>query len=132
MPKLKSIPKPTPVEMNVLRLIWRLGPSTAKQVLQEALKERPDTTYATILRVLQIMHGKGLLIRDESQRSHVYAAAQRQDTLQSNLVSDLIQKVFAGSGKALVMEALRSHVSKKEREEIEALLNDAKLKETKK
>ncbi|TDK65377.1 BlaI/MecI/CopY family transcriptional regulator [Sapientia aquatica] len=110
--------------MNVLRLVWRLGPSTAKQVLEEAVKEQPETSYATILRVLQIMHTKGLLIRDESQRSHVYAPAHPQDALQSNLVSDLIQKVFAGSGKALVMEALRSHVSKQEREEIEALLNN--------
>jgi predicted transcriptional regulator len=124
MPKNKPIPKPTTMEMNVLRLVWQLGPSTAKQVLQEAEKERPDITYATILRVLQIMHGKGLLIRDESQRSHVYAPAHPQDALQSNLVSDLIQKVFAGSGKALVMEALRGHVSKKEREEIEALLRE--------
>ena len=126
MPKQKPIPKPTAVEMNVLRLVWQLGPSTAKQVLQEAIKERPDITYSTILRVLQIMHGKGLLIRDESQRSHVYAPAHPQDALQSNLVSDLIQKVFAGSGKALVMEALRGHVSKKEREEIEALLREEK------
>jgi predicted transcriptional regulator len=112
--------------MNVLRLVWQLGPSTAKQVLQEALKDNPDASYATILRVLQIMHGKGLLVRDESQRSHVYAPAHRQDALQSNLVKDLIQKVFAGSGKALVMEALRGHVSKKEREEIEALLKEEK------
>lgn len=126
MLKLKPIPKPTAVEMNVLRLIWQLGPSSAKQVLQEAVKDRPDTTYATILRVLQIMHGKGLLLRDESQRSHIYAPAQPQDALQSNLVSDLIQKVFAGSGKALVMEALRSHVSTQEREEIEALLKGDK------
>ncbi|WP_227544726.1 BlaI/MecI/CopY family transcriptional regulator [Sapientia aquatica] len=124
MSKKTSIPKPTAVEMNVLRLVWRLGPSTAKQVLEEAVKEQPETSYATILRVLQIMHTKGLLIRDESQRSHVYAPAHPQDALQSNLVSDLIQKVFAGSGKALVMEALRSHVSKQEREEIEALLNN--------
>jgi predicted transcriptional regulator len=126
MSKTKQIPKPTAVEMNVLRLIWQLGPSTAKQVLQEAVKENPDASYATILRVLQIMHGKGLLIRDESQRSHVYAAAQPQVALQSNMVNELIQKVFAGSGKALVMEALRGHVSKKEREEIEALLRGVK------
>ena len=128
MPAKKPISKPTPVDMNLLRLIWRLGPSTAKQVQEEALKDKPDTSYATVLRVLQIMHSKGLLVRDESQRSHVYAAAHPQDTLQSNLVSDLIQKVFAGSGKALVMEALRSHVSKKEREEIEALIRSLKEK----
>ena len=72
------------------------------------------------------MHTKGLLTRDESQRSHIYAPAQAQDSLQTNLLKDLIQKAFAGSGKALIMAALRSQVSKKERAEIEALLREEK------
>jgi predicted transcriptional regulator len=126
MAKKPPIPKPTAAEMDVLRLIWRLGPSTAKQVHQEAQKERPEIASATVLRLLQIMHGKGLLLRDESQRSHVYAPAQAPDSLQTNMLQDLIQKAFAGSGKALVMAALRSHVSKKERAEIEALLREDK------
>jgi predicted transcriptional regulator len=124
--KKPPIPKPTSAEMNVLRLVWQLGPATAKQVHQEAVKERPEISYATVLRLLQIMHTKGLLTRDENQRSHIYAPAQPQDSLQTNLVKDLIQKAFAGSGKALVMAALRSHVSKKERAEIEALLREEK------
>jgi predicted transcriptional regulator len=126
MAKKPSIPKPTAAEMDVLRLIWRLGPSTAKQVHQEALKDRPEIASATVLRLLQIMHGKGLLLRDENQRSHIYAPAQAPDSLQTNMLQDLIQKAFAGSGKALVMAALRSHVSKKERAEIEALLREDK------
>jgi len=126
MAKKTPVPKPTTAEMDVLRLVWRLGPSTARQVHQEAIKERPDISSATVLRLLQIMHGKGLLLRDESQRSHVYAPAQAQDSLQTNMLQDLIQKAFAGSGKALVMAALRSHVSKKERAEIEALLREDK------
>ena len=64
-------PKPTAAELDLLRAIWRLGPSTVKDVHQARLAERPDITYATVLRLMQVMHGKGLLTRDESQRSHV-------------------------------------------------------------
>ena len=73
---------------------------------------------------MQIMHTKGLLIRDESERSHVYAPAQAQDSLQTNLLKDLMQKAFAGSAKALVLAALTSGISKKERAEIEKLLKE--------
>ena len=73
---------------------------------------------------MQIMHTKGILIRDESQRSHVYAPAQAQDALRTNLLKDLVQKAFAGSAKALVLAALRSGISKKERAEIEQMLKD--------
>ncbi|OEZ63130.1 BlaI/MecI/CopY family transcriptional regulator [Duganella sp. HH105] len=120
-------PKPTPSELEMLRLLWQSGPATAKQVHQAAVEARPDMNYATVLRLLQVMHTKGLLIRDESQRAHVYAPAQEQDSLQTNLLKELIQKAFSGSGKALVLAALRGgHVSKKEREEIQALLDQEK------
>jgi predicted transcriptional regulator len=74
---------------------------------------------------MQIMHTKGILTRDESQRSHIYAPAQAQDTLQSSLLKDLMQKAFAGSAKALVLAALRSGISKNERDEIEKMLKDS-------
>jgi predicted transcriptional regulator len=120
-------PKPTASELEMLRLLFALGPATAKQVHAAALETRPDMNYATVLRLLQVMHTKGLLIRDESQRAHVYAPAQEQDSLQTNLLKELIQKAFSGSGKALVLAALRGgHVSKKEREEIQALLDQEK------
>ncbi|MES2320089.1 MAG: BlaI/MecI/CopY family transcriptional regulator [Pseudomonadota bacterium] len=124
MTKTPAPPKPTAAELDLLQTLWPLGASTAKQVHQAILKERPDVTYATVLRLMQIMHTKGLLIRDESERSHVYAPAQAQDSLQSNLLKDLIQKAFSGSAKALVMAALKSGISKKEREEIESLLKE--------
>lgn len=117
-------PKPTSAELDLLRTIWRLGPSTVKDVHQARLAERPDATYATVLRLMQVMYGKGLLTRDESQRSHVYAAAHAQDALQTNLLRELIQKAFSGSGKALVMAALSEHVTDKEREEIKRFLKD--------
>jgi predicted transcriptional regulator len=121
-----SPPKPTPSELELLRILWQLGPATARQVHEAVAKDRPDLTAATVLRLLQLMHAKGLLLRDETQRAHVYAPAQPQDALQTSLVSELITKAFSGSGKALVLAALRGHVSKKEREEIQAILNDGK------
>ncbi len=127
MAKTPAPPKPTAAELDLLRALWPLGPSTVKQVHEVLLKERPETTYANVLRLMQVMHGKGLLIRDESQRSHVYAPAQAQDSLRTSLLKDLIQKAFAGSGKELVMAALRGgHVTRKEREEIQKLLSGDK------
>lgn len=117
-------PKPTAAELDLLRVIWRLGPSTVKDLHAARLRERPDITYATVLRLMQVMHGKGLLLRDESQRSHVYSAAHAQDTLQTNLLRDLIQKAFSGSGKSLVLAALSGHVTDKEREEIKRFLKE--------
>jgi predicted transcriptional regulator len=117
-------PKPTAAELDLLQALWPLGAATAKQVHQKMLTDRPDITYATVLRLMQIMHTKGILIRDESERSHVYAPAQAQDSLQSNLLKDLIQKAFSGSAKALVIAALNSGISKKERAEIEKLLKE--------
>jgi predicted transcriptional regulator len=117
-------PKPTPAELDLLRVIWRLGPSTVKDVHAARVAERPELTYATALRLMQVMHGKGLLTRDESERSHVYAAAHAQGALQTNLLGDLITKAFAGSGKALVLAALNEHVTDKEREEIRRFLKE--------
>ena len=120
-------PRPTPAELELLRTLWQLGPSTVKQVHEARQQERPDLAYAAVLRLMQIMHGKGLLTRDESQRSHVYAAAQPQDSLQTRLLDDLIHKAFAGSGKELVMAALRSgSVSDAERDEIQRFLEDTR------
>ena len=124
MPKIPVPPKPTAAELDLLQTLWPLGAATAKQAHQAIVKERPNATYATVLRLMQIMHTKGLLIRDESERSHVYAPAQAQDSLQTNLLKDLIQKAFSGSAKALVIAALKSGISRKERDEIESLLKE--------
>jgi len=126
MPTSADIPKPTAAELDLLQMLWPLGAATARQVHEAMQRTRPDVTYATVLRLMQIMHTKGLLTRDESERSHVYAPAQAQDSLQTNLLKDLMQKAFAGSAKALVMAALKSGISKKERAEIEQLLKEDK------
>jgi len=126
MPTPSDLPKPTAAELDLLQVLWPLGAATARQVHDSMQKTRPDVTYATVLRLMQIMHTKGLLIRDESERSHVYAPAQPQDSLQTNLLKDLMQRAFAGSAKALVLAALKSGISKKERAEIEKLLKEDK------
>ena len=119
-----TIPKPTAGELELLQALWPLGSATAKQVHEAMQEDKPELAYGTVLRLMQIMHTKGILIRDESQRSHIYAPAQAQDALQTNLLKDLMQKAFAGSAKALVLAALRSGISKKEREEIEKMLKE--------
>jgi predicted transcriptional regulator len=123
----KAPPKPTAAELEMLRLLFELGPSTARQVHDAAAETRPDLQYANVLRTLQVMHTKGLLTRDESQKAHVYAPAQEKDSLQTSLLKDLIHKAFAGSGKALILAALRGgHVTAKERAEIQQLLDEDK------
>ncbi len=126
MPSQPDLPKPTAAELDLLQTLWPLGAATARQVHESMQQTRPDVTYATVLRLMQIMHTKGLLTRDESERSHVYAPAQPQDSLQTNLLKDLMQKAFAGSAKALVLAALKSGISRKERAEIEKLLKEDK------
>ena len=122
--KPARLPRPTTAELDLLRVIWRLGPATVREVHEAWQKERPDLAYATVLRLMQVMHGKGLLVRDERQRSHIYAAAHAQDALQTNLLRELIHKAFAGSGKDLVLAALNEHVTDREREEIARFLNE--------
>ena len=116
--------KPTSVELDVLQALWPLGPVSARQLYEEMSRTRPELSYAMTLRMLQIMHGKGMLLRDESLRPHQYYPAQAQEALQSNLIKDLAQRAFAGSAKSLVIAALRSNMSQAERDEIEQLLKE--------
>ena len=124
MAKSPPPPKPTAAELDLLRVLWPLGSATVKEVHEVAQKDKANMSYATVLRLMQVMHGKGLLRRDESQRSHVYAPAQARESLRGNLLKELINKAYAGSGKELVMAALRGHVSAAERAEIQAFLEE--------
>ena len=78
MAKTPAVPKPTAAELNLLRVIWPLGASTVKQVHEAAQKERPEMTYATVLRLMQIMHGKGLLARDGGEKDALGALIGRK------------------------------------------------------
>jgi BlaI family transcriptional regulator, penicillinase repressor len=111
-------PRPTDAELAILRVLWRRGPSTVRQV-QEALGESQPTGYTTALKLLQIMAAKGLVDRDESQRSHVYRPRSGEDETQQQLVTDLMERAFGGSAQRLVMQALASKRSTAE--ELEAI-----------
>lgn len=114
-------PLPTDAELAILRVLWARGPSTVREV-QERLDE--PSGYTTVLKLLQIMHEKGLVTRDESQRAHVYTAAVSEEGAQRQLLDDLMSRAFGGSAQKLVMRALSSEgVSAGELEEIRNLLD---------
>lgn len=117
-----DLPRPTEAESAILSVLWSRGPCTVRQV-HEALAER-GTGYTTVLKLMQIMAHKGLVRRDESRRSHVYAAAVEQGTMQRRWLDDLLERGFEGSTSALVLRALSSkRASAEELAEIRALLD---------
>lgn len=125
MTRKPAPPRPTAAELDLLRTLYDLGPATVREVHAAREREQPGLAYANVLRLMQVMHGKGLLKRDERERSHVYSAVQKQDSLQGRLLDDLIHKAFAGSGRDLVMAALRGgRVSDAERAEIQRFLEE--------
>ena len=116
--------RPSPAELGLLRVLWTRGPSTVRAV-HEAVEQEHPVGYTTVLKQLQIMTDKGLVTRDTSRRSHVYAAAVDEAATQKHLVSDLIDRAFGGSAAALVMRALSDEVGEAELAEIRALLESA-------
>lgn len=98
-------PKPSAGELEILRVLWRRGPSTVHQV-QPELKRGDRVGYTTVLKLLQIMFEKGLVKRDESTRPHVFRAAVAEAQVKRRLVADLLDDVFEGSSMSLVMQAL--------------------------
>ncbi len=120
----KSLPRPTDAELAILRVLWERGPATVRHVY-EALAGHRDTGYTTTLKLMQIMAEKGLVTRDESSRTHVYAAGVSRDRTQRQLVSDLMDRAFGGSATALVMQALSAQpASEQELGEIRWLIDD--------
>ena len=115
--------KPTEAELTLLNILWKLGPATVRQV-HDTVSENQKTGYTTVLKILQIMHEKTLVIRDESNRAHVYAAANSEMFTQSSLLKDLVRKAFGGSTSKLVMRALDDSTSKEEIADIRQLLNE--------
>jgi predicted transcriptional regulator len=99
--------RPTDAELAILRVLWTRGPSTVRDV-HEALAGSRETGYTTTLKLMQIMAEKGIVLRDESSRSHIYAARHERDETQQLLVSDLVDRAFGGSAAALVLQALNA------------------------
>src|SRR5215831_14664658 len=103
--KQKYSPKPTEAELSILRVLWQRGPSTVRDVLEQ-LHPQQDTGYTTVLKTMQIMFDKGLVKRNSSERSHVYAAARSREHTQRQVVGHLLERLFSGSSPQLVMQAL--------------------------
>ena len=118
----KPIPRPTDAELAILRVLWERGPSTVREV-HDAMSSTHDTGYTTVLKLLQIMIDKRLVVRDESQRAHVYAARESEQRTQRQLIGDLIDRAFGGSPAKLVMQALSAtHASAEELTAIRSML----------
>jgi predicted transcriptional regulator len=122
MAREKTAGKPTEAELSLLNILWQMGPATVKQVHEVASKTQ-KTGYTTVLKILQIMHEKSLVIRDETNRAHVYAPANSEMHTQSSLIKDLISKAFGGSTSKLIMRAIDESTSAEEINDIRQLLN---------
>ena len=127
MPK-REAPRPTDAELEILKVLWRSGPSTVREVF-DALSEKRGTGYTTVLKLMQIMAEKGLVTRDETERAHRYAAAHGEGETQSRLVGDLVRKAFDGSARNLVLHALSAErASAEELSEIRQMLDELERK----
>jgi predicted transcriptional regulator len=101
----REYPRPTDAELAILRVLWQGGPATVRRVW-EVLNQVQPSGYTTVLKLLQIMTEKGLVVRDESRRTHVYEASRGEAETQRHLVGDLARRAFGGSASKLVMQAL--------------------------
>ena len=120
----ERLQRPTSSELEILRVLWARGPSTVREV-HEALSEKKDLGYTTVLKLLQIMTAKGTVRRDEGQPAHVYDACQPATETKRQLVGDVLQRVFEGSASELMIHALEGRrTSRKELEELRRLLDE--------
>jgi BlaI family transcriptional regulator, penicillinase repressor len=123
-PKLRKPPKPTDAELAILRVLWEEGPSTVRRVWEQ-LNPKQETGYTNVLKMMQIMCEKGLVTRDESDRSHIYRAARSQEQTQRQVIGHLLERLFSGSAPKLVMQALATkRATPAELTEIRRLLDE--------
>ena len=120
--------QPTPAELSILRVLWRRGKSTVREVQEDLNRDRPGdspTGYTTVLKLMQIMTDKGIVRRDESQRTHVYEAKASEEHTQRRLDNDLLDRAVGGSAQKLVLQALSTQkASPQEIAEIRSLLDE--------
>ena len=123
MPEKPSTPRPTDGELEILTVLWSRGPSTVREV-HETIASRRPAQYTTVLKLLQIMAGKGLVRRDEKERAHVYAVTRPREWTQRQLAGDLLERAFNGSAKSLILGALSTRkATKGELTEIRKILD---------
>lgn len=119
-----QVPRPTDAELAILHVLWEHGPCTVRRV-HEVLGARRATGYTTALKLMQIMTEKGLLDRDEGQRTHVYRPRVTAEEVRRGLVGDLLDRAFAGAADQLVLQALSVRkVSRRELARIRELLDE--------
>ena len=106
-------PKPTESELEILQILWEKGDCTVRDV-HEILEKNKDAGYTTTLKLMQIMHEKGLVSRDTSSKTHIYKALVNQQITEQHLVNKMIDNVFNGSAARLVMQALGNHSASKD------------------
>src|SRR6202051_1473080 len=120
----EQLQKPTASELEILHVLWERGPSTVREV-HDALSEKKDLGYTTVLKLLQIMTTKGTVLRNETQRAHVYEACLPAEQTKRQLAGDMLQRVFEGSASQLMMHALAGRKSSPEEiSELRRLLED--------
>lgn len=126
MSNIKTI-KPTESELEILQTLWTRGLATVREV-HEDLARTKDVGYTTTLKLMQIMHEKGLVKRDDSMRTHVYQAAVNKEKTQKHLLGKVIDSLFGGSPTQLVIQALgeQHKATPEELEKIQTLLNNLK------
>ena len=119
-------PRPTDAELAILRVLWQRGPSNVREVLEAVNAARPEPlAYTTVLRFLQIMTGKGLVSREDRDRTHIFMPAVPEARTKKQMVGDLLERAFDGSVQELVVQALGARkVSAAEVREIKKLLNE--------
>ena len=116
--------KPTQSELEILKVLWAEGPSTVRKV-NDCLNEIREVGYTTTLKIMQIMAQKGMVLRDESSRTHIYKAAVNEDDIKDVLLDRLMETAFSGSASQLVMQALgRGKTSPEELQKIKALIKE--------
>src|SRR5688572_10989907 len=115
--------RPTKAELEILHVLWRAGPLSVRAV-QNILNESKATGYTSVLKTMQIMADKGLVERDETRRPQLYRARYSEDRTQKQFLTDLIQRVYGGSVKALVMHAIGTRKpSQEDLDQIKKLLD---------
>ena len=109
--KPPAAPLPTEAELDILAVLWRLGPSTVREV-HKAL--RKDSGYTTTLKQMQLMTERGMLVRNERFRTHIYATAEPKERTQKEIAADLLRRAFEGSAKNLLVGALAAQPATRE------------------
>ena len=118
--------KPTESELEILQVLWEKDKASVREVHEDLLMTK-DVGYTTTLKLMQIMHEKGLVKRDDSYKTHIYQASVSKEKTQKHLLGKMINNLFGGSPAELVLQALGNHkASPAELEEIQQLLNNLK------